>query len=292
MNKGPTKIGVSMMRTARLSSALALGALLGTTTSGWAIDPAQLGASPTPARAAVVAEPAGSRSSGGGIFGCSADGNKQTTAAVVGGLFGAFLGNRIAGRGNRTIGTLFGGAIGAAGGSAIGCKMQKDDRAKAEQAMQDALARGENQRWSNSQTGASGSVDVLPAQSGQGLAGLKFAPGVEPWSGYQQVGESFVSTAAVNVRARPGLDGRVVGQLPKGVRVWVPAAAEGAPWYLVSDNGVAWGYVSNSMLRRASDGASECRMVRQTVNLPDSGSQSESYQACKDVSGQWTLTRV
>ena len=39
--------------------------------------------------------------------------------------------------------------------------MQKEDRAKAEQAMQDALAKGEDQSWSNSQTGASGNIEMV-----------------------------------------------------------------------------------------------------------------------------------
>jgi hypothetical protein len=54
---------------------------------------------------------------------------------------GGVLGNRIAGRGNRTLGTLLGGALGAAGGSALGCKLQKNDQAKAERAMEEALAK-------------------------------------------------------------------------------------------------------------------------------------------------------
>ncbi len=281
-----------MLNMHHLISTTTLGAFLLAAAPAAAIDPAQMGASKSTDRMAASAEAAPSRSTGGGIFGCSADGKKQTTGAVVGGLFGAFLGNRIAGRGNRTLGTILGGAIGAAGGSAIGCKMQKEDRAKAEQAMQDAPAKGEDQSWSNSQTGASGNIEMVDQRTVAGLAGLKFAPGVEPWTGYQQIGDAFISSAAVNVRASPDLNGRIVGQLPQGVRVWVPAAAEGTPWYLVSDNGVAWGYVSNALLRRASDGASGCRMIKQTVNLPDAASQSETYQACKDASGQWVMTRV
>ena len=45
----------------------------------------------------------------GGIFGCSAEGDKQTIGAVAGGAIGGLLGNRIAGRGSRTLGTILGG---------------------------------------------------------------------------------------------------------------------------------------------------------------------------------------
>lgn len=85
----------------------------------------------------------------GGIFGCSAEGNKQGIGAAAGGALGAILGNRIAGRGSRFLGTILGGALGAAAGSAVGCKLQKGDQAKAERAVQDAVLTGEDQNWSS-----------------------------------------------------------------------------------------------------------------------------------------------
>jgi hypothetical protein len=47
--------------------------------------------------------------------------------SLLGGLFGGFAGNRIAGRGDRTIGTLLGGAIGAIAGGLID---QAEDKSK------------------------------------------------------------------------------------------------------------------------------------------------------------------
>jgi surface antigen len=277
----------------RFAALASLPAVLLASVPASALDP-NAAAPSAVARASATAEGDAPRRSGiGGIFGCSTDGNKQTTAAVIGGVVGGVLGNRIAGSGNRTLGTLLGGALGAAGGSALGCKLQKNDQAKAERAMQDALAKGENQSWDNPETGASGNVEVSSAVSGATLSGLKFAKGIEPWTGYRKVGGAFVSTSSANIRSRPGLDGQIVGKLPSGARVWVPAATEGAPWYLISDNGLANGYVSNAMLKRAStETASNCRMVRQTVAMANQGSESETFQACKDNAGQWVLTRV
>ena len=282
-----------MTPTFRLAALASVPAFLLASAPAGAIDP-NVTVAPTVTRTSAVAEEDGPRRSGiGGIFGCSADGNKQTTAAVIGGVVGGVLGNRIAGRGNRTLGTLLGGALGAAGGSALGCKLQKNDQAKAERAMEDALAKGESQSWENPETGASGRVDISSAASGATLSGLKFANGVEPWSGYRKVGGAFVTTNSANVRSRPGLDGQIVGKIPAGARVWVPAATEGAPWYLISDNGVARGYISNALLKRAStETASNCKMVKQTVALANQGSESETFQACKDNAGQWVLTRV
>jgi uncharacterized protein YgiM (DUF1202 family) len=159
--------------------------------------------------------------------------------------------------------------------------------------MEEALAKGESQSWESPETGASGNVEVSSAMSGATLSNLKFANGVEPWSGYRKIGGAFVSTSSANIRSKPGLDGQIVGKLTSGARVWVPAATEGAPWYLISDNGVAQGYVSNALLKRATtETASNCKMVKQTVALANEGSESETFQACKDTAGQWVLTRV
>jgi surface antigen len=277
--------------------ALALGtaALLLGGAPARAIDPTQAGAqTQTPV---LAAQDSGSRGSGGflsGIFGCAAEGNKQTIGAIAGGAIGGLLGNRIAGRGSRTLGTIVGGALGAAGGSALGCKLQKNDQAKAEQAMEKAVVTGKDQSWQSAETGASGKVEVgQAALAGAGLADMKLASGVEPASGYSKVGGTFVSTAAANIRSAPGTGSKIVGRLATGQRVWVPASVQGAPWYLVSDQNVGQGYVSNALLKReASATASNCKMVKQTVDVPGSDPASETYQACKGADGQWVMTRV
>jgi surface antigen len=277
----------------RSVSVAAVSALLLASSAGHAIDPNAAKASSAPV---MAAQDDGARRGGflSGIFGCASDGNKQVAGAVIGGVVGGFLGNRIAGRGSRTLGTVIGGALGAAGGSALGCKLQKTDQVKAERAMEDAVASGKNQSWESAETGAKGKVEVgSAALAGAGLADLKLASGVEPADGYSKLGGTYVSSAAANIRSAPGLDGKILGKLNSGQRVWVPASVEGAPWYLISDQGVGQGYVSNALLKReASASAANCRMVKQTVDVPGSGSASETYQACKGGDGQWIMTRV
>jgi uncharacterized protein YgiM (DUF1202 family) len=228
------------------------------------------------------------------VFRCSASGSKQEIGAALGGVLGGFLGNRVAGKGSRTLGTVLGAGVGAAAGQALGCKLQKNDQVKAERALEEAVASNKSQSWESAETGASGRVDVVNAATGSGLSNLKFAKGVEPAGGFAAVGKSYTTSGAANIRSKAGLDGAVLGQLPAGTRVWVPASVSGAPWYLISDNGVGQGYVSNALLKPAPDqtAAAGCKMVKQTVNLPDQGSASETYQACKDGSGEWVMTRV
>ncbi len=229
----------------------------------------------------------------GGILGCSADGNKQGTAAIIGGLAGAFLGNRIAGRGSRTLGTLLGGAVGAAAGSAVGCKLQKNDRDKAEAAAQRALDTGQSQSWRNEETGASGRYDISGTASAAGIDGLKFADGVDFAGSYERIGNSYTTRANANVRNAPNTSSSVRGTLPAGQTLWVPAQVKNQPWMLISENGVALGYVHSSLLNRATaTAASNCKLVTQTVSVPGEAEQAETYQACKGLDGAWTMTRV
>lgn len=231
----------------------------------------------------------------GGIFGCSAGGDKQEIGAVAGGLIGGLLGNRIAGRGNRVLGTVLGGALGAAAGSAIGCKLQKNDREKAERAVQDAVLTGKSQSWTNPETGASGTVEVEAGTGGAALSDVKFGNGIDPVERFSGVGAAYVATGNVNVRQAPSTSAPVRGRLATGQRVWIPAQVAGQQWYLVSDGGVAQGYVSAPLMKRAvatQMAANNCRVVTQTINVPGQGEQSEKMQACKGSDGNWSMTRV
>jgi surface antigen len=235
----------------------------------------------------------GQRSTGGGllgsIFGCSAGGSSQTIGAVAGGAVGGLIGSKIKG----TVGTILGGALGAAAGSALGCKLQQNDRMRAERAAQAAVASNQSQTWRNDETGASGSVEVASANS-IALGDIRFANGVEPAAGFVKVGDSYTATSVANIRNAPGATGTVLGKLAAGQRVYVPASVKGQPWMLVAEGGVGQGYVSTSLLRRATTvaSASNCKIVKQSVTVPGESEATESYHACKGADGQWTMTRV
>ncbi len=284
--------------TKRLFGTTAVAAFLIASAPAYAIDPALASAAGQVLanRTSVGVDDGAPRSGGllGSIFGCSASGNSQTIGAVAGGALGGLLGNRIAGSGSRTLGTLLGGALGAAAGSAIGCKLQKNDRMRAERAARDAVANNSSQTWQNEDTGASGRVDVAPGGS-IALGDLKFANGVEPAGGFTKVGDSFLAASAANVRSAPNASGQILGKLATGQRVFVPAQVKGQPWMLVAEGGVGQGYVSAPLLKRAtatSAAASNCKIVTQTVSMPNEPEASEKYHACKGTDGQWTMTRV
>lgn len=247
---------------------------------------------------ATDAAPSAPRKGGllGSIFGCESSGNKQTIGAAAGAAIGGLAGNRIAGSGSRTLGTILGGALGAAAGSALGCKLQKNEQAKAERATEEALAKNQNQTWKNDETGASGTVEVSSATAtGAAFANTKFAKGVEPAAGFTKIGAAYTATAAANIRSAPATKASSLGKLTTGQSVWVPASVKGQPWMLVAQDGIAKGYVSAPLLKRATTSvasASGCKLVKQTVSTPGSDDQSETLQACKNANGEWVMTQV
>ncbi len=287
-----------MFKTTHRSAALfTASALLLSATAANAIEAGKTVATQAPI---LAAQEDGERRSGGAggflgnIFGCQASGSKQEIGAAVGGVAGGLLGNRIAGRNSRTLGTVLGGVLGAAGGSVLGCKLQKNDRAKAERALENAVATNQSQSWENPETGASGRVEVGQAASGAALSGIKFANGVEPADGYDRINGAFVSTSSANIRNAPGTDAKIIGKLSAGQNVWVPASVSGSPWMLISNAGVGQGYVSSALLKRAAINtvAAGCKSIRQTVSTANGATESENLQACKGKDGQWVMTRV
>ncbi|WP_217373613.1 SH3 domain-containing protein [Sphingopyxis terrae] len=197
-----------------------------------------------------------------GIFGCPASGSKQTIGAVAGGAVGGLLGNRVIG-GNRAVGTVVGGALGAAAGSWIGCKLQINDRRRAEAALAKAASENRTQQWSNPETGSSGSATPI---STTGLAGLRFPSTVQPIDQFDIRAGSFIPNVNANLRAGPTTNAAIVGQLARNQAVSVVAGAANSPWLLVAQDGVARGYVAENLLvRQPGTSAEGCRLIRQTI---------------------------
>lgn len=224
-----------------------------------------------------------------GLFSCAAPGSKQIIGAAGGGVVGGLLGNRVVG-GNRSVGTVVGGAVGAAAGSWLGCKLQINDRRKAEAALARAASEGKPQQWSSTDTGASGSAVPIGSSS---LNGLRFPSGIEPQTAYDSRAGSFRALKNVNLRTSPSIDAPIISTVAKGASLNVAAGAANTNWLLVADGGVARGYVMESLLdRQAASPNSHCQRIRQTITSRADGSQSEDYQACPDGSGGWQINRL
>lgn len=156
----------------------------------------------------------GATSANAGVTGCSAPGGKQEVGAVLGALAGGLIGNKVGGR-QPGMETVIGAGVGAAAGSALGCEMQKD---RAEQ------------RGIYTRNGYRLSSQVAPAS-------------------YSRIGQTFVATSGVNLRAGPTTRSDRVGRLRPGERFEAVAQVRGSDWILVGQGGVGVGYVRDDFVR-------------------------------------------
>ncbi|MCR5876198.1 SH3 domain-containing protein [Phenylobacterium sp. J426] len=156
----------------------------------------------------------GATTASAGVTGCSASGGKQEVGAVLGAVVGGLVGNKVGGR-QPGLETVVGAGVGAAAGSAIGCEMQKD--------------RVEN-RGTYTRGGYRLSSDIAPAA-------------------YSRIGQTFVATDGVNVRAAPTTSSARVGRLRAGERFEALAHVRGTDWILVGQGGVGVGYVRDDFVR-------------------------------------------
>jgi surface antigen len=229
------------------------------------------------------------------IFSCEAGGKKQVGGAALGGVVGGVVGNRVA-KGNRTLGTALGAALGAAAGSYVGCRLQKTDQRKAEEAARVALESNRNNSWSNPETGASGSVRMVSGQAQSepvSLKGLHLANGVEPASGYVGAAGRYQARNTANLRGSPSATAPIVGKLGAGDSVDALARVQGTNWLLAGRDGVGVGYVSDTVVRpiggAALTGGSNCRTFDQTLKAKDGAADTQRHTACKSPTGEWVI---
>ncbi|HRD47712.1 MAG TPA: SH3 domain-containing protein, partial [Caulobacter sp.] len=192
-----------------------------------------------------------------------------------------------------------GAGLGAAAGSAIGCKMQEADRRRAEAALEEALRTGQAANWRNPETGSRGDVSVQPWNAyGEGygepysLRNVSYARGVQPRRDWEGGGGWWHAPGTVNLRSRPSTSGAVVGKLPGGQDFMVLAKVPGQPWLLVGQNGYATGYVAQSVVRPRGGDTGDCRRIEQTIHTRKYGVERERYRACRKPGGAWDLTRI
>ena len=121
---------------------------------------------------------------------------------------------------DRGTGTAIGAVAGAAAGSWVGCKMQRNEAAQGQRAWKD-------------EGGAT-------YQSGR----YALARHVQP-ARYTPVRSSDMwATSSVNIRSGPTAGSSKVGRLQRGQPFQALAYANGGQWILVGDNGIGVGYVN------------------------------------------------
>jgi surface antigen len=149
----------------------------------------------------------------GSLYGCQAEGQRNTTGAVVGGLLGGLAGSQIS-KNERTLGAVAGAAIGAAIGNSIGCRMDRQAAVRAQSAFQRALDTGRTQTWADEASGASGRIEVVD--------------GPRPYAAARpDRSDSYEAIGRANIRSAPNVNAAVVDRLQVGEQVRTRRAVNG-----------------------------------------------------------------
>ena len=143
---------------------------------------------------ATAAPTVASAQVGRNIVNCDAPGGRQQAGAAIGAVLGGVLGNQVA-KNERTIGTVAGAGLGAAAGSYIGCKQQRDRAV----AYQSAYAQGYSQAAANTYVARSNiKVRSAPTTASAQVGSLR-------------AGQAFEALGGQNGWVQVGQNGRPVG---------------------------------------------------------------------------------
>ncbi|MBO9708670.1 MAG: SH3 domain-containing protein [Caulobacter sp.] len=154
----------------------------------------------------------------GGVIGCDASGGKQEAGAVIGGLAGALVGNKLS-KHDKGAGTAIGAVVGAGAGSYVGCNMQKSRAAE----NAGGVYVSDGIRVSNS-------VDAAPMT---------------------KISGKYVARSTLNLRASASTRGQAVGSVRAGETFQALGRTGDGKWILVGQDGVGVGYVSSAYVYKA-----------------------------------------
>lgn len=242
-----------------------------------------------------------------GLGACKTTELGHAIGSTVGGMVGTQIGG-VAAYSGYTIGGLM--------GEGIAEYLDEQSRKQAEQSANAAVVTGQNQSWSNPNAGTSGTVEVV-AQEEQTtqVAVPVLKDRIEETPPLDLVGGTYLVASDANLRGGPGTDYKTVGSLKQGQRVEVVGKVQGKDWYMISQGGVASGFVATSLLQPAPAATppspppevpvapaevatkeipakSTCRTIKQTVRLQDGTTRTgDNVTACQTPAG-WEVSEV
>jgi outer membrane lipoprotein SlyB len=236
-------------------------------------------------------------------------GNSELVGRLLGAGVGALLGSQVGGGKGKLAAVAVGALAGAWIGGELANRLTQSDQQGIARTTNTALDTGESQTWTNPDTGVKTNVQVkertverVPAAS----EGLKSRPWETPPLEY--VNAHYQVVRGSNVRSGPGTDYAVMNTLRAGERVVVVGRVRGQDWYMVSEDGLGYGYVHGSLIKRepyqppgdsplyveARDAAPSrsvaernCSVITQEIILPDGTAQARDVRACQQPDGTW-----
>lgn len=230
---------------------------------------------------------------------------KENIGRAVGAAAGALIGTQFAEGSTRLFTAALGGIAGFLIGGEIGRELSMEDQAGLAEVTRSALETGEDQRWNNPDTGIDARVMVSDGLIGR----VRELPVIELINGY------YETQSNVNVRGGPGTGYAILHRIETSQRVPVIGQVSGSDWYMVADKSAGGGFVyapllfrdpvqpvSGNAIREAyatvhtvrsyAVDQQSCRVIDQSVVLPDGTTRTRQFRACRRNDGDWTEVRA
>tara|TARA_R110002094_G_scaffold179619_1_gene158300 strand:+ start:333 stop:1211 length:879 start_codon:yes stop_codon:yes gene_type:complete len=189
------------------------------------------------------------------ISGCETTGGgyqSDTLGTVIGAGTGALIGSQIGGGSGRVVAGAAGAVVGGLIGREIARHLSQSGQQRMVEANERALETGQTQKWKDPETGARGETEVSQRSTRQQQVPVSVKRDrVDEIPPIDLIGATYVARTSSNVRGGPGTDYRSVGSLSSGQRVQVVGKVQGRDWYLISEDGLANGFVSARLLTPA-----------------------------------------
>ncbi|MGH1398400.1 MAG: SH3 domain-containing protein [Alphaproteobacteria bacterium] len=237
--------------------------------------------------------------------------NNNLGAQILGGVVGAAVGAKLSENfeSNEVLGTIIGTAVGVYVGNEISKSMSQKQQDKMAGATVDAFVSGKNQEWTDPDTKSQNTVRILQSnQTDQPVEIMVDRNTMAEVSEIDLIGETYLVLKKSNVRGGPGTSFGKVGGLAAGNRINVVGKVKNEPWFMISRNGVAYGYIYAPLVQRESASivtqpveppeetldsfeaivvaaSQECRTVEQAVKSAKGETQTETMTACKGGNG-------
>lgn len=237
--------------------------------------------------------------------------SKEQLGIAIGAAAGAAVGAMVDDKDAR--GAIIGGIIGAIIGGAVGSALAERDRERLAQSTGETIVTGEDQEWTNPETGVSARTTVketVVETREREIPVLKDR--IQRMPPLEFIGAEYRTVANSRVRGGPGTDYVIVETLPAGTRTEVLGKVIDQDWFMISRDGVGNGFVAARLLEPVPPGgapipesprpsastdevvlasvqtAETCRVVTQQVTTASGHSEARDIKACRGPEG-WEI---
>lgn len=243
----------------------------------------------------------------------------EVGGGAVGGALGGLAGSQIGSGSGQIAATIAGAAAGAWIGAELAGYLSEEGEKGLASSTQRTAVTGQTEKWSDPNTGASGTTSVTSETTETQTASIPVKKGqVKTTPPLTYIDAPFEVRTNANVRGGPSTEYVIVETVQKGARVNVIGQVKGSNWYLIAFDRIGEGYVHSSLVEEAQPAGQQqatnadtseanpdtsagsnsenvetrpvttetvCREIEQTAVANDGNSTTETVKACRGPNG-------